>query len=107
MDAVTEYLLDPIKEDEKGDWKYLKSGTDVIFKLADLGYSRKDEYEADRLSVRFMSSAGYDSNAILSLMQKLKDIQTGSNPKWLYFIRSHSYIDDRMEAVRAKLNTEP
>lgn len=97
------YMLDMREEDKKGYWKYLKSGTDVIFSLMTLGYSRKDEYEADWLSIRYMKDAGYDPNAILTVMQKLKSKEEGGNTKWMYFLRSHPYLDERMEAVRREL----
>ncbi len=100
------YMLDTREEDKKGYWKYLKSGTDVIFSLMTLGYSRKDEYEADWLSIRYMKDAGYDPRAILAVMGKLKTYEESGNVKWLYFLRSHPYLDERMEAVIRELSRD-
>ncbi len=97
------YMLDMREKDKKGYWKYLKSGTDVIFGLMTLGYSRKDEYEADWLSIRYLQDAGYDPVAILTIMKKLKSKEESGNAKWLYFLRSHPYLDERMDAVRREL----
>ena len=98
------YMLDMREEDKKGYWKHLKSGTDVVFSLMTLGYSRKDEYEADWLSIRYMKDAGYDPSAILTLMGKLKAKEAAGNAKWMYFLRSHPYLDERMEAVSRELS---
>jgi predicted Zn-dependent protease len=104
------YLLDPRKPDEKKDWQYIRSGSDAVFSLVNLGYSRRDEYEADRLGVRYLLAAGYDPAGMISLMQKLKAGENKNDPKWLYFLRSHPYLDERILVVKeeiAKSKTPP
>ncbi|MBF0217514.1 MAG: M48 family metalloprotease [Candidatus Omnitrophica bacterium] len=97
--------LDPRdKEKKDAEWKYLKTGTDVVFSLVNLGYSRKDEYEADRLSVKFLPMAGYDPKAILSFFEKLKQETGSKTPEWLYFLRSHPFLDERIVAARAEID---
>ncbi|MBN1573335.1 MAG: M48 family metalloprotease [Deltaproteobacteria bacterium] len=49
-------------------------GTELLFR----GYSRIDEYQADRLSLIYTSKAGYDPNALLSFLEKIKD--KGASP---------------------------
>ncbi|MDD3089838.1 MAG: M48 family metallopeptidase [Candidatus Omnitrophica bacterium] len=98
------YILDSREEDKKKDqWAYIQAGGTAVFQLIDLGYSRKDEYEADRLSTVYMRDAGYDPRAILTLMRKLKEKERQGEPHWAYFLRSHPYLDERMEAVRSEL----
>jgi predicted Zn-dependent protease len=101
------YVLDTREEDKKGEWKYLKTGTDVAFSLINLGYGRKDEYEADKLSVKYTYEAGYDPYAIIAVMEKLKEKEAGGNAKWLYFLRSHPYLDERMDAAVAEMSKLP
>ncbi|HNX91507.1 MAG TPA: M48 family metalloprotease [Candidatus Omnitrophota bacterium] len=98
------YLLDPRTADQKKDWQYVKKGSDAVFKMVSLGYSRADEYEADRLAVRYMIQAGYDPRGMLSLMAKLKAGESKNDPKWAIFLRSHPYLDDRMALVNEEIN---
>lgn len=100
------YVLDRRPEDKKGDWKYLKSGSDVIFNLINLGYSRRDEYKADWLSIGYMQASGYDPRAILTVMEKLKAKESTGDPKWIRFLRSHPYLDERMSAVGEELSRD-
>lgn len=43
-----------------------------------LPYSRKHEYEADRLGLIFMAMAGYDPNEAISFWQRMMDNKSGS-----------------------------
>ena len=74
-------------------------GIDQIYNLIDLGYSRQDEYEADRLAVKYSYKSGYNPNASLTALEKIKK---GEGPNWkvLGYFRSHPYIDERTAALR-------
>lgn len=98
------YVLDRRPEDKKGNWKYLKSGSDVVFNLINLGYSRRDEYKADWLSIGYMDASGYAPKAILTVMQKLKAKESAGDAKWMQYFRSHPYLDERMSAVSEELS---
>jgi len=100
------YALDPRKKEEKDDWKLIGTGTGIIYNLITLGYSRKDEFEADRLSVYYLKQAGYDPNSIIRVLEKLRDGAKNKNANWLYFLRSHPYPDERIEAVRNEIRNE-
>lgn len=99
------YYLDTREEDKKGCWKYLKSGADIVFRLMTLGYSRKDELTADWLSIKYVKAAGYDPQGIISVMKKAGSLENKNDPHWLYFLRSHPYMEERMAAVEAELST--
>jgi predicted Zn-dependent protease len=64
-----------------------------------LGYSRKDEYEADKFGVRYSNSAGYDPYAALTALEKIKG-EEGPDWKVLGYFRSHPYADDRTAALK-------
>ena len=96
------YLLDTRPADKKDrSWQYFSQATNVIYTLAANGFSRRDEYEADRLSIKYMYEAGYDPNAIITFLEKLK--QLGGDKNWVYFLRSHPYLDERIAAARAEI----
>lgn len=74
-------------------------GINTIYKLIDLGYSRKDEYEADRLGVKYAFKAGFNPYAALSALGKIKK-EEGPNWKVLGYFRSHPYADERITALK-------
>lgn len=80
----------------------IAQATNIVFNLTVLGYSRQDENEADRLSVRYARKSGYDPKAIISFFQKLKKEQErrGSNLK-IEILSSHPDLDTRIKNVEA------
>lgn len=71
----------------------------VAANLALLGYSRKDEFEADKLGVDFMHSAGYDPNGMLRFFRKLQQ-REGNNAGGLsVYFKTHPPTADRINRV--------
>lgn len=86
---------------KKGDAQKLGN---VAANLALLGYGRQDEFEADKLGVRYMRSAGYDPNGMLKFFQKLQQKEgKGSSGLAVYF-RSHPPTSERIERVKQEIN---
>lgn len=75
--------------------------------LAMLGYSRKDEFEADNLAVKFMSAAGYDPNGMVRFFQKLQKMEgkDSGNGLAVYF-RTHPPTADRIDRVQKQIVDE-
>ncbi|MCM8781366.1 MAG: M48 family metalloprotease [Candidatus Omnitrophica bacterium] len=81
-------------------------GIDTIYNLIELRYSRHDEYEADRLAVKYMFYAGYNPSASISCLEKIKQSE-GPNWKILSYFRTHPYVNERIKALETiipKLN---
>ncbi|MFA6637138.1 MAG: M48 family metalloprotease [Candidatus Omnitrophota bacterium] len=96
------YLLDTRSSDKKDQsWQYFSQAANVIYTLASRGFSRRDEYEADRLSIKYMYQAGYDPNAIITFFEKLERL--GGDKNWVYFLRSHPYLSERISAAREEI----
>lgn len=74
-------------------------GVDTIYNLIELSYSRKDEYEADRLGVKYAFCAGFDPYAALSALEKIKEGE-GLSWKILEYFRTHPYVDERINALK-------
>ena len=70
-----------------------------MFNLVSLGYSRADEYLADRLGVIYMHRAGFDPRAALAALRKLEE--AGQKSKLLEYFRSHPYPEDRIKALES------
>lgn len=74
--------------------------SDIAFGQIMLGYSRKDELDADRLGVRYAQRAGYDPAGAVNFLEKLKEIERKKPLKPPNYIRTHPPISSRIEAVR-------
>lgn len=78
-------------------------GADLAFNELLLSYSREDELLADRLAVKYMRRAGFDPRAMLSFLEKLREVQREMpiRPKRLF--STHPYIPDRVRVVKEEL----
>ena len=71
-------------------------GNGLVFK----GLSRSDEYEADRLALKYLSRTGYDPSALLWFIEKLAS--ASSNPSFTnveLLFSTHPKTDDRIERI--------
>ncbi|MFA5089838.1 MAG: M48 family metallopeptidase [Candidatus Omnitrophota bacterium] len=75
-------------------------GVDMVYGLIEKGYSRQDEYEADRLGVKYAFKAGFQPQAALTALEKIKK---GEGPNWkiLGYFRTHPYVEERIAALKA------
>jgi beta-barrel assembly-enhancing protease len=67
--------------------------------LALLGYSRKDEFQADKLGVDFMNAAGYDSNGMLRFFRKLQQLEGNNAGGLTVYFKTHPPTDQRIKRV--------
>ncbi|MDD5116044.1 MAG: M48 family metallopeptidase [Candidatus Omnitrophica bacterium] len=96
LQAVLGYqLLSSIALGVSGKGKVIQA-VDVVFSVVSLGYSRKDEYLADRLGVRYARAAGFDPHGMVTFFQKLK--QESKSGRYVpVFLSSHPPIDERIK----------
>jgi predicted Zn-dependent protease len=67
------------------------------------GFSRENEFDADRLAVGFAHRARFDASAGLTFMQRLRTAQ-GRDPSSVEVLfRTHPGLADRMERMRTHL----
>jgi len=69
----------------------------MIGQVVNMKYGRDDELESDKLGVWFMSEAGYDPHALISVMQILDEASSGSRPP--EFLSTHPNPDNRIEQI--------
>jgi predicted Zn-dependent protease len=59
-------------------------------------YSRSDERQADRLSIKYMERAGYDKQGVIDSLRTLRELRK-QGPEMVYSEqKSHPYISERM-----------
>jgi predicted Zn-dependent protease len=81
---------------------------DIVFNLVNLGYSRQDEFLADKLAVRYVRRAGLSPLGIVTFFEKLKAEaeKKGSGAK-LVFLSSHPPIEERITRVENEMKLYP
>jgi len=65
-----------------------------------LPYSRKQEYEADRIGLIFMSMAGYDVNEAVAFWQRMAELST---QKPMEFMSTHPSDENRIAKLKQTL----
>jgi len=98
-DLVERLLLAQITSDTMRALTSLGGG--LIANIAMSAYGRQDEYEADRLGIKYMRLAGYDLNGMIRTFEIIKANTKGSEPPAI--LRTHPYIDDRIKAVEKEI----
>jgi predicted Zn-dependent protease len=81
---------------------YIAYAGATAFNLVQLGYSRQDEYEADSLAVKYSTAAGFDPNGMKTALEVLKSEEKKSGIPVPYILRSHPYIDQRIDRLKAE-----
>jgi predicted Zn-dependent protease len=82
-----------------------KRGADIAFNQIMLGYSREDEILADQLAVKYVKRSGYNPKAVISFLEKLKQIEKEAPLKPLVpaYARTHPFIPERLGAAKQEV----
>ena len=75
--------------------------SNMVMGIVFSAYGRQDEYEADRLGIKYLYQAGYDPNATISTLQTLQRESKGVGAPTV--LRSHPHIPDRIEAAKKEI----
>lgn len=86
----------------RGEYQNIANLANTAFSLAMLGYSREDEYFADVLAVRYIQRAGYNPEAMISFLEKLKQEENGSQ-RALVFLSTHPGLDERIRHIKEEI----
>lgn len=70
-------------------------GANTLMQLVFSAYGRQDEFQADKLGIKYMHLAGYDLNGMIKTFEILKAESKG--PEVPLLLRSHPYLDDRIK----------
>ncbi len=82
----------------------LASGINLTASSIFFQNSREDEFQADRLGVKYMKLAGYDPRQMRVMLGKLLAEQYKKGPQPMSYWRTHPYIPQRMAKVDAEAN---
>ncbi|MEW5758520.1 MAG: M48 family metallopeptidase [Candidatus Omnitrophota bacterium] len=75
-------------------------GIDVAFNQILLGYSKEDEYQADKLGAKYMLKAGYNPDKMIALLNRLHKINQRGPTRPFSYDRTHPFTSERIAAVK-------
>jgi predicted Zn-dependent protease len=76
--------------------------TNVIFNLLERGYSREDEFFADKLAVTYTRRAGYDPAALVRVFALLNE-DKGPGGRVFETLSTHPRMDERIRKVKEEI----
>lgn len=82
----------------------LAQGVGAAYQTVFSAYSRQDEFQADKLSVRYMKRAGYDPEAIISVFKVLQSEHQKQGARRVAYFRTHPYLEERIGVVRREIS---
>ena len=75
---------------------------DIVDQLVVKGYSRQQEYEADRLGLQYATAAGYAPSGLVS---SLENMAAGTDTG-MGFFKTHPAPQDRLDKVRGEISSK-
>ena len=82
----------------------LAAGIDLTASSLFFQNSREDEFQSDRLGVKYMKLAGYDPSQMKVMLVKILQEQTKKGPTPMSYWRTHPYIPLRIARVDIESN---
>ncbi|MCX7029889.1 MAG: M48 family metalloprotease [Spirochaetes bacterium] len=77
---------------------------DIVETLANKGYSREQEYQADAAAVSILQAAGYDPRALVRMLEVMQTKWKKEGPG---FMKTHPSPSDRIKALADVLTVAP
>lgn len=97
-DLIGSIILGQIGE---GAREIASMSSNMIMNIVFSAYGRRDEYEADRLGIKYLQLAGYDPLASITTLEALQRESMGVGAPTV--LRSHPHISDRIKAAKKEI----
>ncbi|MCK5580453.1 MAG: M48 family metalloprotease [Candidatus Omnitrophica bacterium] len=105
MQSVYGYSLMQAAAVASGEGEVVK-GVSAAFSTLFFSYSRQDEFQADKLAVKYLQKAGYDPKEIIGMLNVLKAEQEKAPLRQLGYFRTHPHIEERKAIVNQEITGE-
>jgi len=80
----------------------MAQGASTLYAVAFLAYSRQDEFEADRLSVKYVKKAGLNAKGMVGALEEIQKEQERKVRPVTYF-KTHPYLTERIAVVNKEV----
>jgi len=80
------------------------AGVNTMLASVFYGYSRQDEFESDRLAVKYMQKAGYNPQGMTEVLGILRKEQEKAPRQQVNYFRTHPYLPARVAVVNETIN---
>jgi len=77
-------------------------GVNALYLTAFLAYSQQDEFEADRLAVKYTQAAGYDPQGMIRVLEILRE-ESLEKVRPINYFRTHPYPNERIAALNTQI----
>lgn len=67
-------------------------------------YSQQDEFEADRLSIKYMRKAGYDPSQMIVFLKRLEQDKAHAKIRMFSYWKTHPFITKRISAANQEIS---
>lgn len=84
---------------------YANLASNLFGQLGILSFSREDELEADALGMRLLYNSGYNTRAMVTFLQKLRDIEQREPSSIEILLRTHPAVSERFQRATELLYT--
>ena len=105
LQASYSYLILQLLAVQSGNAS-VAQGVQAAYLSMFLAYSREDEYEADRLGIKYMKEAGYDPKEMTNVLKKLKAQEDKEPSRELSYGRTHPYLSERISFSNKEISGE-
>lgn len=78
-------------------------GVGLIYTSVFLAYGRQDEFQADKLGVKYMKEAGYDPQGMIKVLEVLRNSEYKAPAREVNYWRTHPYIPERIGIVNKEI----
>lgn len=103
LQAAYGYTLLQILAVSSGD-REAASGTSAILTSIFFAHSREDEFEADKLAVKYTKKAGYDPSEMIIVLKILQEEDKKGPRKPISYFRTHPFIPERIAVVGREIS---
>lgn len=83
----------------------ISGATDVVYNLLSKGYSRQDEFLADKLAVKYILRAGYDPHSLVRILELLNK-EKGPSGRIFEILSDHPRMEERIRKVKEEIQKQ-
>ena len=80
----------------------ISGATDVVYGLLSRGYSREDEFLADKLAVKYTLRAGYDPYGLVRTLELLNK-EKGPSGRMFEILSGHPRMEERIRKIKEEI----